>query len=99
MKLDDAKEHLQELLRICQGKADLDKDYLRRVVKFNNDFKTWIPEVFIAINDGMIESIHSNCNLHPHVIDKDDLEYEYSLEHWNDEIDDDLQKGIIKQIL
>ena len=101
MKLDDAKAHLQELLRVCQGKADLDKDYLRRVVLFCDDFQTWIPEIYITMDNGMVSEMHGNCNIHPHVIynDNESREDDDSLEEMNKFIEEQTEGGFLKTII
>jgi len=108
MTLDDAKQHLQELLRVCQGKADLDKDYLRRVVQFCEDFKTWNPEIFVYVEGGCIQGASANCNIHFNLWDDDnekasqlmpnDPLYTERHDDWSQTINEGHKSGKLKPI-
>ena len=108
MKLDDAKEHLQELLRVCQGKADLDMDYLRKVVQFCEEFKTWTPEIYLMVDGGVVQGASANCSMHFNLWDNDnevasqmmpnDPIYEERLSDWEDTIKEGHESGKLKPI-
>ena len=108
MILEDAKEHLQELLRVCQGKADLDKDYLRKVVQFCEEFKSWTPEAFVFIEGGVLQGASANSDVYLNLFDADNekdeaideggLTYEERLKEWNANINKGHENGSLKPI-
>ena len=113
MILDDAKEHLQELLRVCQGKADLDKDYLRKVVQFCEEFKTWRPGVYVFVEGGVVQGASANCNMNFELFDADNEKqrgeeeykdnrpghpYSERLQEWNETIHEGHESGKLKTI-
>ena len=108
MILNDAKEHLQELLRVCQGKADLDKDYLRKVVQFCEEFKSWDPNVYVFVEGGVVQGASANCNMifslfdadneKEDIEDEDEFPYKERLEEWNKMIEDGHKSGKLKPI-
>jgi hypothetical protein len=77
MMLEDAKQHLEEVLKIMaqlqdpQTKCIVNKDYLKTLSDFYSRFKHWKPNVYIYIEGGVLHYAYSDSEVHLSVFDDD----------------------------
>lgn len=108
MTLDDAKTHLNTLVRLLQGREELNREYMEQVVQFAKDFDIWTPEIYVMVEGGCIQGASANCPMHFNLFDIDNekvedeqldtIPYEDKLFEWETMINEGHEFGKLKAI-
>ena len=104
MMLDDAKLHLEEMLKLIKHLPEdsVEPEYLSKLKEFVDKFKNFNPEVFVYLSGGTIQQANANSNVIFNLWDNDIRiqysDYEDQLEEWNWMIETGIKNGTLKNI-
>jgi hypothetical protein len=101
MQGDQTYLHMKELIDVIEERTSLEMGWFDRCKLYCEDLKTWKPEIYITIKDGVVVSAVANTSMHVNILDIGDesKNSQQEIVDWLCIIGGGTKKGFLKNVM